>query len=97
MKSHKVSRRKLCWIEAAPESFAKRMKQTPSDKGNENIRKFSKDSSLLSVPIANVLGFCAIKRSHLRQNYTSYCSHINLVSKNISISQIMLSKQLKKT
>ena len=50
LKNCKVSGEALCVIEAVAKAYAKRMKQTPSDKGVENARKYLKSNGLVAVP-----------------------------------------------
>ena len=38
------------------------MKQTPSDKGVEKVRKYLKDNGLLAVPFDKGVGFCVKKK-----------------------------------
>ncbi|XP_063728136.1 uncharacterized protein LOC134855525 [Symsagittifera roscoffensis] len=54
---------KLCEIEAAAKSYAKRVRQTPSDRGIEKSRKYLKDNGLLAVPFDKGVGFCVMKKT----------------------------------
>ena len=40
----------LCEIEAVAKTYAKRVKQTPSDSGVEKARKYLKSNGLFAVP-----------------------------------------------
>ncbi|XP_063713937.1 uncharacterized protein LOC134841828 [Symsagittifera roscoffensis] len=63
LKSQKVPGEKLCEIEAAAKSYAKRVRQTPSDRGIEKARKYLKDNGLLAVPFDKGVGFCVMKKT----------------------------------
>ena len=43
-------------------AYAKRVKQTPSDKGVEKARKYLKDNGLVAVPYDKGVGFCVIRK-----------------------------------
>ncbi|XP_063728862.1 uncharacterized protein LOC134856523 [Symsagittifera roscoffensis] len=60
---HDVPGEKLCEIEAAAKSYAKRVRQTPSDRGIEKARKYLKDNGLLAVPFDKGVGFCVMKKT----------------------------------
>ena len=50
LKNLKISGEALCEIETVAKAYAKRMKQTPSDKGVEKARKYLKSNGLVAVP-----------------------------------------------
>ena len=42
-------------------AYAKRVKQTPSDKGVEKARKYLKRNGLVAVPYDKGVGFCVMR------------------------------------
>ena len=62
LKLNRIPGEKLCEIEAAAKRFAKKVKQTPTDKVVEKARKYLKDNGLLAVPFDKFVGFCALKK-----------------------------------
>ena len=61
---------------------AKRVKQTPSDKGVEKARKYLKSNGLVAVPYDKGVGFCVIRKD----TYENKLSDI-LVSNQFSQSE----------
>ena len=62
LKNRKVPGEALCEIEIVAKAYAKRVKQTPSDKGVEKARKYLKSNGLVAVPYEKGVGFCVIKK-----------------------------------
>ena len=52
----------LCEIEAVAKTYAKWVKQTPSDKGVEKARKYLKSIGLVEVPYVKGVGFCVTRK-----------------------------------
>ena len=61
-KNRKVPREALCEIEAVAKAYAKRVKQTSSDKGVEKARKYLKSNGLVAVPYDKGVGFCIMRK-----------------------------------
>ena len=57
LKNCKVPEEALCEIEAVAKTYAKRVKQTPSDKGVEKARKYLKSNGLVAVPYDKGVSF----------------------------------------
>ena len=62
LKNRKVPGEALCEIEAVAKAYAKRVKQTPSDKGVEKARKYLKSNGLAAVPYDKGVGFCVMRK-----------------------------------
>ena len=62
LKLNRIPGEPLCEIEAAAKRYAKNVKQTPSDKGVEKVRKYLKDNGHLAVPFDKGMGFCVMKK-----------------------------------
>ena len=62
LKLNRIPGEKICEIEAAAKRYAKKVKQTPSDKSVEKARKYLKDNGLLAVPFDKEVGFCVMKK-----------------------------------
>ena len=62
LKLNGIPGEKLCEIEAAAKRYARNVKQTPSDKGVEKVRKYLKDNGLLAVPFDTGVGFFVMKK-----------------------------------
>ena len=62
LKLNGIPGEKLCEIEAAAKRYAKKVKQTHSDKGVEKARKYLKDNRLLTVTFDKGFGFCVMKK-----------------------------------
>ena len=62
LKNRKVPGEALCEIEAVAKGYAKRVKQTPSDKGVEKARKYLKSNGLVAVPYDKGVGFCVMRK-----------------------------------
>ena len=62
LKNRKVPGEALCEIEAVAKAYAKRVKQTPYDKGVEKARKYLKSNGLVAVPYDKGVGFCVIRK-----------------------------------
>ena len=62
IKNRKVPREALCEIEAVAKAYAKRVKQTSSDKGVEKARKYLKSNGLVAVPYDKGVGFCIMRK-----------------------------------
>ena len=52
----------LCEIEAVAKAYAKRVKQTLSDKGVEKARKYVKSNGLVAVLYDKSVGFCVMRK-----------------------------------
>ena len=68
LKNRKVPGEALCEIEAVAKAYAKRMKQTPSDKGVEKARKYPKSNGLVAVPYDKGVGFCDMRNDTYENN-----------------------------
>ena len=62
LKLNNIPDEKLCEVEAAAKRYAKKVKQTPTDKFVEKARKFLKDNGLLAVPFDKGVDFCVMKK-----------------------------------
>ena len=64
--SHKSlsPRETLCEIEAVTKAYAKRVKQTPTDKGVGKARKYLKSNGLVEVPYDEGVGFCVMRQDN---------------------------------
>ena len=62
LKNGNVPGEALCEIEAVAKAYAKRVKQTPSDKGVERTRKYLKSNALVAVPYDKGVGFCVMRK-----------------------------------
>ena len=62
LKNPKIPVEALCEIEAVAKAYAKRVKQTPSDKGVEKVRKYLKRNRLIAVPYDKGVGFCVMRK-----------------------------------
>ena len=62
LKLNRLPGEKLREIEAAAKRYAKKVKQTSSDKGVEEARKYLKDNGFLAVPFDKGVGFCVMKK-----------------------------------
>ena len=61
LKNRKVPGEALSEIEAVTKAYAKRVKQTPSDKGVEKVRKYLKSYGLVAVQYDKGVGFCVMR------------------------------------
>ena len=62
LKNRLVPGEAVCEIEAVAKSYAKRVKQTPSDKGVEKARKYLKSNGLVAVTYDKGVGFCVMRK-----------------------------------
>ena len=62
LKNRKVPGEAFCGIEAVAKAYAKRLKQTQSDKGVEKARKYLKSNGLVAVPYDKGVGFCVMRK-----------------------------------
>ena len=62
LKNRKLPGDALCEIEAVAKAYAKKVKQTPSDKGVEKTRKYLKSNGLVAVPYDKAVGFCVMRK-----------------------------------
>ena len=62
LKNSKVPGEARCEIEAVAKAYAKRVKQTLSDKGVEKARKYLKSNGLVAVPYDKGVGFCVMRK-----------------------------------
>ena len=62
LKNRKVPGEAYCEIDAVAKAYAKRVKQTPSDKGIQKARTYLKSKELVAVPYDNGVGFCAMRK-----------------------------------
>ena len=62
LKNCKVPAEPLCEIEAVAKAYAKRVKQTLSDKGVEKAGKYLKSNGLVAVPYEKGVGFCVMRK-----------------------------------
>ena len=70
LKNRKVTGEALCEIEAAAKAYAKRVKQTPSNKGVEKARKYLKSNGLVGVPYDRDVGFCVRKKDTYKNKWS---------------------------
>ena len=56
----------LCKMEAVTKAYAKRVKQTPSDKGIEKARKYVESYGLVAVSYDKGVGFCVMRKDTTR-------------------------------
>ena len=68
LKSCTVPGEALCEIEAVAKANAKRVKQTPSDKGVEKARKYLKSNGLVAVPYDKGVVFCVMRKDSTRKS-----------------------------
>ena len=90
LKLNRLPGETLCEIEAAAKRYAKNVKQTPSDKGVEKVRKYLKDNGLLAVPFDRGVGFCVMKMETYEKKLKNLkqAEHFN-ERKNLTDSVIM--------
>ena len=62
LKNCKVPGEAFCEIDAVAKAYAKRVKQTPSDKGIQKARKYLKSNELVAIPYENGVGFCVMRK-----------------------------------
>ena len=62
LKNRKVPGEALCGIEAVAKAYARRLKQTPCDKGVEKARKYLKSNGLVAVQYDKGVGFCVMRK-----------------------------------
>ena len=62
LKNRKVPVEAFCEIEAVAKTYAKRLKQTQSDKGVEKARKYLKSNGLVAVPYDKGVGFSVMRK-----------------------------------
>ena len=63
LKNREVPGEALCEIEVVAKAYAKRVKQTSSDKGVQKARKYLKSNGLVSVPYDKGVGFCIMRKN----------------------------------
>ena len=91
LKNRKVPGEALCEIEAVAKTYAKRVKQTPTDKGVEKARKYLKSNGLVAVPYDKGVGFC-VMRNDTYENKLSYTLDSNQCSKSKGTSDAIVLK-----
>ena len=91
LKNRKVPGEALCEIEAVAKADAKRVKQTPSDKGVETKRKNLKSNGLVAVPYDTGMGFC-VMRKDTYENKLSDTLDSNQFSKSKGTSDAIVLK-----
>ena len=91
LKNCKVPGEALCEIEAAAKAYAKRAKQTPSDKGVEKARKYLKSNGLVAVMFDKDVGFC-VMRKDIYENRLSDTLDSNQFSKSKGTSDAIVLK-----
>ena len=62
LKNRKVTGEALCEIEAVAKAYAKRVKQTPSEKGVEKAQNNLKSNGLVAVPYDKGICFCVRRK-----------------------------------
>ena len=90
-KNRKVPREALCEIEAVAKSYAKRVKQTPSDKSVEKARKYLKSNGLVALPYDKGVGFC-VRRKDTYENKLSDTLDSNQFSNSKGTSDAIVLK-----
>ena len=91
LKNRKVTGEALCEIEAVAKAYAKRVKQTPSDKGVEKARKYLRSNGLVAVPYDKGVGFC-VMRKNTYENKLSDTLDSNQFSKSKETSDAIVLK-----
>ena len=91
LKNRKVLGEALCEIGAVAKAYAKRVKQTPSDKGVEKARKYLKSNGLVAVPYDKGVGFC-VMRKDTYENKLSDTLDSNQFSKSKGTSDAIVLK-----
>ena len=91
LRNRKVPGEALCEIEAVAKAYAKRVKQTPSDKGVEKARKYLKSNGLVAVPYDKGVGFC-VMRKDTYENRLSDALDSNQFSKSKGTSDAIVLK-----
>ena len=81
----------LCEIEAVAKTYAKRVKQTPSDKSVEKARKYLRSNGLVAVPYDKSVGFC-VMRKDTYENRLSDTIDSNQFSKSKGTSDAIVLK-----
>ena len=89
--NRKVPGEALCEIEAVAKAYAKRVKQTPSDKGVEKARKYLKSNGLVAVMFDKDVGFC-VMRKDIYENRLSDTLDSNQFSKSKGTSDAIVLK-----
>ena len=89
LKNRKVPWGALCEIEAVAKAYAKRVKQTPSNKGVEKARKYQKSKGLVAVLYNKGLGFCAM-RKETYENKLSDILDSNQLSESKGTSDVII-------
>ena len=78
LKNCKVPGKAFCEIKAVAKTYAKNMKQSPTDKGVEKARKYLKSNGLVAVPYDKDVGFCVMRKdtyeNMLLISYIQICS-----------------------
>ena len=69
-KNSKSKKKSLCEIQASAKIYAKRAKQTPSDRLVEKTRKYLKINGLVAVLFGMSVGFCILGKG-IYQNMLS--------------------------
>ena len=90
-KNRKVPEEALCEIETVAKAYAKRVKQTPSNKGVEKARKYLKSSGLVAVPYDKDVGFC-VKKKDTYENKLSDTLDSNQISESKGTSDAIILK-----
>ena len=62
LKNYNVPGEVFCEINAVAKTYAKTIKQSPSDKGVEKARKYLKSDGLVAVPYNKGVGFCVMRK-----------------------------------
>ena len=89
LNNRKVPGEALCEIKAVAKTYAKRVKQTPSDKGVERARKYLKSNGLVAVPYDKGVDFC-VMRKETYENKLSETLDSNQFSKSKGTSDAIL-------
>ena len=91
LKNRKVTGEALCGIEDVAKTYAKRVKQTPSNKGVEKARKYLKKNGLVEVPYEKDVGF-RVKKKDTYENKLSDTLDSNQFSESKGTSDAIILK-----
>ena len=94
LKLNRIPGEKLFDIEAAVKRYAKKVKQTPSNKDVEKARKYLKDNGLLAVPFNKGVGFCLMKKETYEKRLKDFLQAEQFSErKNLTDTVIMKKKE----
>ena len=71
-------------------AYAKRVKQTPSDKGFEKARKHLKSNGLVAVPCDKGMGFCVMRKDTYENKFSNTLDSNQFSESKGTIDEIVL-------